>query len=96
LEVFDTTTKAFNIDKKINYFAVRSMVIQSLEKIVREELNRRIASINLHKIIDIQEDKEDVTTIVNSSNNLSHDQTGTKLSAPLLKLKIRNTTEHLN
>lgn len=31
--MFDTTTKAYNIDKKIDYFTVRSMVIQSLEKI---------------------------------------------------------------
>jgi hypothetical protein len=96
LEVFDTTTKAYNIDKKIDYFTVRSMVIQSLENIVREELNRHIASINLDKIIDIQqEDKEDII-IDNTSNNLSDDQHDTKLSASLLKLKIRNTTEYLN
>jgi hypothetical protein len=40
------------------------MALQSLEKIVREELNRRIGSINLHKIIDIleDEDKEDIIT----------------------------------
>jgi hypothetical protein len=58
--VFDTTTKAYNIDKKIDYFTVRSMVIQSLENIAREELNRHIARINLNKIfLDIQqEDKE--------------------------------------
>jgi hypothetical protein len=94
--VFDTTTKAYNIDKKIDYFTVRSMVIQSLENIVREELNRHIASINLDKIIDIQqEDKEDII-IDNTSNNLSDDQHDTKLSASLLKLKIRNTTEYLN
>ena len=46
LEVFDTTTKACNIDKKIDYFAVSSMVIQSLENILREELNQRIGSID--------------------------------------------------
>src|SRR5881398_2415707 len=57
LEVLDTTTKAYSIDKKIDYFTVRSMVIQSLENIVREELNRHIASINLHKIApDIQQE----------------------------------------
>ncbi|HZA06098.1 MAG TPA: hypothetical protein VE619_00210, partial [Nitrososphaeraceae archaeon] len=67
MEVFDTITKAYNIDKKIDYFAVRSMVIQSLENIVREELNRRMASINLHKIdIDVQEDED--TIISNTSN----------------------------
>jgi hypothetical protein len=58
--VFDTTTKVYNIDKKIDYFAVRSMVILSLENIVREELNRHIARINLNKIALAiqQEDKE--------------------------------------
>ena len=71
MEVFDTTTKAYNIDKKIDYFAVRSMVIQSLENLIREELNRHIARINLHEtFFDIQqEDKEDIV-IANSSNNL--------------------------
>jgi hypothetical protein len=95
--VFDTTTKAYNIDK-IDYFTVRSMVIQSLEKIAREELNRHIASINLHKIaLDIQrEDKEEDVIIANSSNNLIDDQDGNELPASLLKLKIRNTTAYLN
>jgi hypothetical protein len=47
--------------------------------------------------LDIQqEDKEDIA-IANSSNNLFDDQDdGTKLSAPILKLKIRNTTAYLN
>ena len=90
--MFDTTTKAYNIDKKIDYFTVRSMVIQSLENIVREELNRHIARrINLNKIdIDVQVDGD---IIANTSNNLFDDQHDTKLSASLLKLKIRNTTE---
>ncbi|MBV9668077.1 MAG: hypothetical protein JO327_08100 [Nitrososphaeraceae archaeon] len=100
MEVFDTTTKTYNIDKKIDYFTIKAMVIQSLENIVREELNRRIAGINLHKIaLDIQqEDKEDVV-IVHTNNNLfdsQDDNNNNKLSAPLLKLKIRNTTEYLN
>jgi hypothetical protein len=85
----------YNADKTFDYFTIKAMVIQSLEKIVREELNRHIGSINLHKIIDIQQDKEDIT-IADTGNNLSDDQTGTKLSAPILKLKIRNTTEYLN
>ena len=40
LEMFDTADNAYNVDKKIDYSTVRSMVIRSLEKIVREELNR--------------------------------------------------------
>jgi hypothetical protein len=94
--VFDTTTKAYNIDKKIDYFTVRSIVIQSLENIVREEVNRRIASINLHKMdIDVQKDED--TIIANTTSSLFDDQhDNTKLSASLLKLKIRNTTAYLN
>jgi hypothetical protein len=96
--VFDTTTKAYNIDKKIDYFTIRSMVIQSLENIVREELNLHIASINLNKtFLDIQQEDKEGIVIVNSSNNLFDDQDdGIKLSASLLKLKIRNTTAYLN
>jgi hypothetical protein len=72
------------------------MVIQSLENIVREELNRHIARINLHKIfLDIQQEDED-SIIANSSNNLfGSKDNNTELSASLLKLKIRNTTEYL-
>ena len=39
LEMFDTVNNAYNVDKKIDYSTVRSMIIRSLEKIVREELN---------------------------------------------------------
>jgi hypothetical protein len=54
----------YNVDKTFDYFTIKAMAIQSLEKIVREELNRHIGSINLHKIIDIleDEDKEDIIT----------------------------------
>ena len=70
LEVFNTTDKLYSIDKKIDYFTVRSMVIQSLEKIVREELNRHIASINLHKIIDgIQREHTPTTNSTRSTIN---------------------------
>jgi hypothetical protein len=56
----------YNVNKTFDYFTIKAMVIESLEKIVREELNRRIGSINLHKIIDIQED----IVIANTSKNL--------------------------
>jgi hypothetical protein len=93
--MFDTTDKTYNLDKNIDYFTIKSMVIESLEKIVRQELNRHIASINLHKI-DTDEDKEDIV-IASTANNLFGSQDdNNKLSAPLLKLKIRNTTEYLN
>ena len=40
--MLDTTDNIYNIDKKFDYSTVRGMVIQSLEKIVREEINRHI------------------------------------------------------
>ncbi len=43
--MFDTVDNAYSIDKKIYYSIVRSMVIQSLEKIVREDLNQHTGSI---------------------------------------------------
>ncbi|MBV9177073.1 MAG: hypothetical protein JO297_08540 [Nitrososphaeraceae archaeon] len=86
----------YNVEKTFDYFTIKAMAIQSLEKIVRQELNRHnIASINLHKI-DTHEDKEDIVT-TNTANNLFGSQDDdTKLPASLLKLKIRNTTEYLN
>jgi len=95
LEMLDTTDKTYNLDKKIDYFTIKSMVIESLEKIVRQELNRYIASINLHKI-DTDEDKEDIVIASTASNLFGSQDDNNKLSAPLLKLKIRNTTEYLN
>jgi len=71
LEVLYTTDKTYRVDKKIDYFTVRSMVIRSLENIAREELDRHVASINLHKIV-IQPEDEDI--IANTSNNLFDDQ----------------------
>jgi hypothetical protein len=53
----------YNADKTFDYFTIKAMLIQSLESIVRTELNRYIASINLHKI-HIQ--KEDVTSCLSS------------------------------
>jgi hypothetical protein len=71
-----TVTSTFTIDRKFDYSTVRAMVIQSLEKIVREELNRHIGSINLHKI-DIQgdEDEDDDGDIV-----IAIDSTGMKVT----------------
>jgi hypothetical protein len=57
--LLDKKDNTYNVDKMFDYFTIKAMVMQSLETIVRKELNRRIASINLRKI-DIQEDKEDM------------------------------------
>ena len=92
LEMFDTADNAYNVDKKIDYYTVRSMVMRSLEKIVREELNRHSSQrrVNLNKM---EEEKEDVVVIANTNHLFDND---TILSPSLLKLRIRNTTEYLN
>ena len=95
--LFDKKDNIYNIDKTFDYFTIKAMVTQSLGNIVREELNLHIASINLHKI-DTHEDKEDVAISSTANNSFDHqdDNNNNKLSAALLKLKIRNTTEYLN
>jgi hypothetical protein len=52
----------------VDYFTIKSMVIQSLEKIVRQELNRHTGCIYLHKI-STHQDKEDIV-IASTANNL--------------------------
>jgi hypothetical protein len=54
-----------------------------------------MASVNLHKI-DIQGAQEDVIASTSNNNLFEDHDDDTKLSASLLKLKIRNTTEYLN
>jgi len=90
LEMFDTADNAYNVDKKIDYYTVRSMVMRSLEKIVREELNRHSSQrrVNLNKT-----EEEDVVVIAGTNHLFDND---TILSPSLLKLRIRNTTEYLN
>ena len=87
--MFDTANNAYNIDKKIDYSTVRSMVIRSLEKIVREELNRHSSQrrVNMNKM-----EEEDVVVIAGTNHLFDND---TILSPSLLKLRIRNTTEYL-
>ena len=91
--MFDTSDNAYNVDKKIYYSTVRSMIIRSLEKIVREELNRHSSqrrSVNLHKM----EEEEEENVVIADTNHLFDNDT--ILSPSLLKLRIRNTTEYLN
>ena len=90
--MFDTSDNAYNVDKKIYYSAVRLIIIRSLEKIVREELNRPSSqrSVNLHKM----EEEEEEDVIIAGTNHLFDNDT--ILSPSLLKLRIRNTTEYLN
>jgi hypothetical protein len=90
--MFDTDNNAYNVDKKIEYSTVRSMVMRSLEKILREELNRHSSQrrVNLNKM----EEEEDVVGVIANTNHL-FDNDNTMLSPSLLKLRIRNTTQYL-
>ena len=87
--MFDTENNAYNVDKKIDYSTIRSMVMRSLEKIVREELNRHSSQ----RRVNLNKTEEDVV-IIAATNHLFDDDT--ILSPSLLKLRIRNTTEYLN
>ena len=93
--MFDTDNNAYDVDKKIDYSTVRSMVIRSLEKIVREELNRHSSQrrVNLYKMEE-EAKEEDVVGVIADTNHLFDNDT--MLSPSLLKLRIRNTTEYLN
>jgi hypothetical protein len=73
----------YNIDKEFDYPTIKGIVIQSLEKIVKEEVLKKTANIS-HDVIF---EGNDYTYNV---NNLVAPPT------PLLKLKIRNTTKYLN
>ena len=58
--MFDTDNNAYNVDKKIDYSTIRSMIMRSLEKIVREELNRLVRRSHLNKM----EEEEDVVLLL--------------------------------
>ena len=64
LGMFDTADNAYNVDKKIDYYTVRSMVMRSLEKMVREDLNRHSSQrrVNLNKM-----EEEDVFVMANTN-----------------------------
>jgi hypothetical protein len=85
--MFDTADNAYNVDKKIDYSTVRSMV--------REELNRHSSQrkVNLNKMEEEREEEEVAVVITNTNHLFDND---TILSSSLLKLRIRNTTEYLN
>ncbi len=76
----------YNIAKEFDYPAIKDIVIQSLEKIAKEEALKKRAIIYQDVIFD-------------SKDNDDHPINVMRLSAtptPLLKLKIRNTTKYLN
>ena len=89
----------YNIDRIFDYVTLKEMVLESLKKMLREEISKQHHHlsqqqqqpiIDLHKMegeeaITEEEDDDDH----NSNNNNS-------LPAPILKLRIRNTTKYLN
>ncbi|MFL6320206.1 MAG: hypothetical protein ACJ72Q_07010 [Nitrososphaeraceae archaeon] len=74
----------YNIDREFDHTTVKSIVVKSLEKTVKEEALK-----NIHN-----------DGIFDSKDNDDHPVNVNRLSAPpippLLKLKIRNTTKYLN
>ena len=86
--MFDTANNAYNIDKKIDYSTVRSMVIR-FSKDSKRKLNRHSSQrrVNMNKM-----EEEDVVVIAGTNHLFDND---TILSPSLLKLRIRNTTEYL-
>lgn len=75
---------SYNIDRYFDYTTVRSIVLKSLDKIVKEEALKKRAYVSQDAVSDFKDN--------DYPNNV-------KLLAPptpLLKLKIRNTTKYLN
>jgi hypothetical protein len=70
----------YNIDKEFDYPTIKDIVIQSLEKIAKEEALKKRANIPQDVIFD------------SKATNVNLLATPT----PVLKLKIRNTTKYLN
>jgi hypothetical protein len=69
----------YNIDREFNYATIKAIVVKSLEKIEEETLKKRSNNV----IFDFQDND-----YPNNVNLLAP-------STPLLKLKIRNTTQYL-
>src|SRR5919199_5403275 len=72
----------YNIDWEFDYPTIKDIVIQSLEKIVKEEALKNTAYIPHDTIFEHNDYPNSVNLIAPPS--------------PLLKLKIRNTTKYLN
>jgi hypothetical protein len=74
----------YNIDREFDYVTIKRIVIQSLEKITKEEVLKKRAKIRQNVIFDFKD------------NDYSNDVKLLAPPTPLLKLKIRNTTKYLN
>ena len=74
----------YNIDREFDYHTIKDIVIQSLEKIVKEEALKNTANIPHDTIFEDNDYPNNINLLAPSA------------SPPLLKLKIRNTTKYLN
>ena len=86
----------YNIDRIFDYVTLKEMVLQSLKKMLREEISRQHhlsqqqqqPIINQHKM-----EEEEAITEEDDDHNPNNNNS---LPAPILKLRIRNTTKYLN
>ena len=72
----------YNIDREFGYHTIRGIVIQSLEKIAKEEALKNTANIPHDTIFEDNDYPNNINLLAPPAS-------------PLLKLKIRNTTEYL-
>jgi hypothetical protein len=72
----------YNIDREFDYATIKDIVIQSLEKIVKEEALKKRANISQNVIFEDNDHTNNVNLLAPP--------------IPLLKLKIRNTAKYLN
>jgi hypothetical protein len=74
----------YNIDREFDYGTIKSIVLKSLEKLVKQEALKNRTK---HVIFEFQDNDDHQVNV----NNLLAPPT-----SPLLKPKIRNTTKYLN
>jgi 5-methylcytosine-specific restriction endonuclease McrA len=72
----------YNIDREFDYATIKDIVIQSLEKIVKEGALKKRANISQNVIFEDNDHTNNVNLLAPP--------------IPLLKLKIRNTAKYLN
>jgi hypothetical protein len=72
----------YNLDREFDYHTIKGIVIQSLEKIVKEEALKNTANIPHDTIFEDNDIPDNVNLLAPPT--------------PFLKLKIRNTTQYLN
>jgi hypothetical protein len=75
----------YNIDGEFDYATVKSIVVKSLEKIVKEEAQKKRSNIPYDIISDFEGNDDNPNNVKLLAHPIPH----------LLKVKIRNTTNYL-